>query len=227
MLKNTGRRLTAIYLMLALVVGMLPVVAPPVSAAGITGMPADCGLTSDIAGTDGATWSIASADPLNIYGKITGKGTCGKGGTSRETTLTLTNNTGVPVNITFSYSGVMENDGILRLSTTQEQVKEFAGRSDKQSSMNISDSFDKELAANEQIIIYMRSGASQNSDTEITFSNITVTVLQSNDITFRAPVGGSITVNGSAVTEDTEVSQLEIPVTATPSAGYLFLGWLD
>ncbi len=90
-------------------------------------------------------------------------------------------------------------------------------------------SFTKELAADETVKVYIKSG-STTAATKITLTNVVLVSDVNATTTFLPAENGTYTVDGKLITEEysnTQSSMTAYQVVATPADGYQFMGWYD
>ena len=90
-------------------------------------------------------------------------------------------------------------------------------------------SFTKELATNESVKVYIKSG-STSAATKITLTNVVLVSDVNATATFVPAENGTYTVDGKFITENysnTQSSMTAYQVAATPADGYQFLGWYN
>ena len=90
-------------------------------------------------------------------------------------------------------------------------------------------SFTKELATNESVKVYIKSG-STSAATKITLTNVVLVSDVNATATFVPAENGTYTVDGKLITENysnTQSSMTAYQVAATPADGYQFMGWYN
>ncbi|MBP5657506.1 MAG: hypothetical protein J6X52_03180, partial [Clostridia bacterium] len=88
--------------------------------------------------------------------------------------------------------------------------------------------FSKVIQANEDVVISITSNEVDHKSTVVEISNIVFFPVANVNITFKAAVNGSYTVNGETITADTvkTFSNTEtVALSATASSGYKIFGW--
>lgn len=211
MIKRIGRRFVSLLLTFVTILTMLPAMTLPALAASsgtVTGL-ADENIGLNFSGDVDNAWS---ANGTGITGAATSTGgTCGD--TPQKSTLTITNKKSTTATLSFDYSieqnsGEIEVDGKMVSSGT---------------------SFTKELAANESVKVYIKSG-STSAATKITLTNVVLVSEVNATATFVPAENGTYTVDGKLITEEysnTQSSMTAYQVVATPADGYQFLGWYN
>lgn len=210
-MKSTLKRFLSLVLCMCMVMALLPNVTMTAFAATsgtVTGL-ADENIGLSFTGDADDAWS---ANGTSIIGAATSTGgTCGD--TSYDSTLTITNKKSTTATLSFDYT-IEPNSGKIQVAGTE---------------VSSGASFTKELAANESVKVYIRSG-STSAATKITLTNV-VLVSDVNAIaTFLPAENGTYTVDGKLITEEysnTQSSMTAYQVVATPAAGYQFMGWYD
>ena len=213
MVKRIGRRFVSLLLTFVTILTLLPAMTLPALAATsgtVTGL-ADENIGLSFEGDADDAWS---ANGTSIIGAATSTtGSCNST-THYDSTLTITNKRSTTATLSFVYSiegnsGTIKVDGIVVSSGA---------------------SFTKELAANESVKVYIKSG-NTSAATKITMTNVNLVADMTAKVTFTPAVsGGSYTVDGSAITEvytHTQSSTAAYRVVATPEDGYQFMGWYD
>ena len=211
MVKRISRRFVSLLLTFVTILTMLPAMTLPALAASsgtVTGL-ADENIGLSFSGDVDNAWS---ANGTGITGAATSTGgTCGD--TPQKSTLTITNKKSTTATLSFDYS-IEQNSG--EIEVDGKKVSSGA-------------SFTKELAANESVKVYIKSG-STSAATKITLTNV-VLVSEVNAIaTFVPAENGTYTVDGKLITEEysnTQSSMTAYQVVATPADGYQFLGWYN
>lgn len=210
-MKRTLKRFLSLVLCMCMVMALLPNVTMTAFAATsgtVTGL-ADENIGLSFTGDADDAWS---ANGTSIIGAATSTGgTCGD--TSYDSTLTITNKKSTTATLSFDYT-IELNSGKIQVAGTE---------------VSSGASFTKELAANESVKVYIKSG-STSAATKITLTNV-VLVSDVNAIaTFVPAENGTYTVDGKLITEEysnTQSSMTAYQVVATPAAGYQFMGWYD
>ena len=210
-MKSTLKRFLSLVLCMCMVMALLPNVTMTALAATsgtVTGL-ADENIGLSFTGDADDAWS---ANGTSIIGAATSTGgTCGD--TSYDSTLTITNKKSTTATLSFDYT-IEPNSGKIQVAGTE---------------VSSGASFTKELAANESVKVYIKSG-STSAATKITLTNV-VLVSDVNAIaTFVPAENGTYTVDGKLITEEysnTQSSMTAYQVVATPAAGYQFMGWYD
>lgn len=211
MIKRIGRRFVSLLLTFVTVLTMLPAMTLPALAATsgtVTGL-ADENIGLSFSGDVDNAWS---ANGTGITGAATSTGgTCGE--TPQKSTLTITNKKSTTATLSFDYS-IEQNSG--EIEVDGKKVSSGA-------------SFTKELAANDSVKVYIKSG-STSAATKITLTNVVLVSEVNATATFVPAENGTYTVDGKLITEEysnTQSSMTAYQVVATPADGYQFLGWYN
>ena len=211
MVKRIGRRFVSLLLTFVTILTMLPAMTLPALAASsgtVTGL-ADENIGLSFSGDVDNAWS---ANGTGITGAATSTGgTCGD--TPQKSTLTITNKKSTTATLSFDYS-IEQNSG--EIEVDGKKVSSGA-------------SFTKELAANESVKVYIKSG-STSAATKITLTNVVLVSEVNATATFVPAENGTYTVDGKLITEEysnTQSSMTAYQVVATPADGYQFLGWYN
>ena len=211
MVKRISRRFVSLLLTFVTILTMLPAMTLPALAATedtVTGL-ADENIGLSFTGDADNAWS---ANGTSITGAATSTGgTCGD--TPHKSTLTITNKKSTTATLSFDYS-IEQNSGEI----------EVDGRK-----VSLGASFTKELAANESVKVYIKSG-STSAATKITLTNVVLVSKVNATATFVPAENGTYTVDGNLITEEysnTQSSMTAYQVVATPDKKYQFLGWYN
>ena len=210
-MKNTWKRFLSLVLCMCMVMALLPNVTMTAFAATsgtVTGL-ADENIGLSFTGDADDAWS---ANGTGIIGAATSTGgTCSD--TSHKSTLTITNKKSTTATLSFDYA-IEQNSGTIQVDGTE---------------VSSGASFTKELAANESVKVYIKSG-STSAATKITLTNVVLVSDVNATATFVPAENGTYTVDGKLITEEysnTQSSMTAYQVVATPADGYQFLGWYD
>ena len=210
-MKSTLKRFLSLVLCMFMVMALLPNVTMTAFAATsgtVTGL-ADENIGLSFTGDAEVAWS---ANGTSIIGAATSTGgTCSD--TSHSSTLTITNKKSTTATLSFDYS-IEQNSGTIQVDGTE---------------VSSGASFTKELAANESVKVYIKSG-STSAATKITLTNVVLVSDVNATATFVPAENGTYTVDGKLITEEysnTQSSMTAYQVVATPADGYQFLGWYD
>ena len=210
-MKSTLKRFLSLVLCMCMVMALLPNVAMTAFAATsgtVTGL-ADENIGLSFTGDADDAWS---ANGTGIIGAATSTGgTCGD--TSYDSTLTITNKKSTTATLSFDYS-IEQNSGKIQVDGTE---------------VSSGASFTKELAANESVKVYIKSG-SASAATKIILTNVVLVSDVNATATFVPAENGTYTVDGKLITEkysNTQSSMTPYKVVATPADGYQFLGWYN
>lgn len=211
MIKRIGRRFVSLLLTFVTILTMLPAMTLPALAATnktLTGL-TDENIGLSFTGDADNAWS---ANGTSITGAATSTGgTCGD--TPHKSTLTITNKKSTTATLSFDYS-IEQNSGEIEVDGTK---------------VSSGASFTKELAANESVKVYIKSG-STSAATKITLTNVVLVSKVNATATFVPAENGTYTVDGNLITEEysnTQSSMTAYQVVATPADGYQFLGWYN
>jgi uncharacterized repeat protein (TIGR02543 family) len=172
------------------------------------------GLTNENIGLsfEGDADDAWSANGTSITGSATSTGgTCGD--TAYASTLIITNKKAITATLSFDYT-IEQNSGTIQVGGT---------------AVSSGGSFTKELAPNEAIKVYIKSG-STSAATKITLTNVALVSDVNATATFLPAENGTYTVDGKLITEEysnTQSSLNAYQVEATPADGYQFMGWYD
>lgn len=210
MVKRISRRFVSLLLTFVTILTMLPAMTLPALAATsgtVTGL-ADENIGLSFTGDADNAWS---ANGTSITGAATSKGgTCSD--TSYQSTLTITNKKSTTATLSFDYT-IELNNGTIQVN----------------GKVPADGTFSKELAANEIVKVYIKSG-STSAATKITLTNVVLVSEVNATATFVPAENGTYTVDGKRITEEysnTQSSMTAYTVVATPADGYQFLGWYN
>ena len=209
-MKNTWKRFLSLVLCMCMVMALLPNVTMTAFAATsgtVTGL-ADENIGLSFTGSADDAWS---ANGTSITGAATSTGGCD--GTDYKSTLTITNKKSTTATLSFDYS-IEQNSGTIQVDGTE---------------VSSGARFTKELAANENVKVYIKSG-STSAPTKITLTNVVLVSNVNATATFVPAENGTYTVDGKPITEEysnTQSSMTAYQVVATPADGYQFMGWYD
>ena len=211
MIKRITKRFLSLLLVTVMVLALVPVITVPAHAATsgtVTGL-ADENIGLSFTGNADDAWS---ANGTSIIGAATSTGgTCGE--TSYDSTLTITNKKSTTATLSFDYS-IEQNSGTIKVNGT---------------AVTAGGKFSKELAPNNSITVYIKSG-STSAATKITLTNVVLVSNVNATATFVPAENGTYTVDGKLITEEysnTQSSMTAYQVVATPADGYQFLGWYN
>ena len=210
-MKSTLKRFLSLVLCMFMVMALLPNVTMTAFAATsgtVTGL-ADENIGLSFTGDADNAWS---ANGTSITGAATSTGgACGN--TSYDSTLTITNKKSTTATLSFDYS-IEQNSGTIQVDGA---------------AVSSGASFTKELAANESVKVYIKSG-STSAATKIALTNVVLVSDVNATATFVPAENGTYTVDGKRITEEysnTQSSMTAYQVVATPADGYQFLGWYN
>ena len=210
-MKSTLKRFLSLVLCMCMVMALLPNVTMTAFAATsgtVTGL-ADENIGLSFTGDDEASWS---ANGTSITGAVTST-SAGCSDTVYKSTLTITNKKSTTATLSFDYT-IEQNSGTIQVNGT---------------AVSSGASFTKELAANESVKVYIKSG-STDAATKITLTNVVLVSDVNATATFVPAENGTYTVDGKLITEEysnTQSSMTAYQVVATPADGYQFMGWYD
>ena len=209
-MKSTLKRFLSLVLCMCMVMALLPNVTMTAFAATsgtVTGL-ADENIGLSFTGDADNAWS---ANGTSITGAATSTGgACGN--TSYDSTLTITNKKSTTATLSFDYS-IEQNSGTIQVDGA---------------AVSSGASFTKELAANESVKVYIKSGST--TATKITMTNVALVSDVTATATFVPAENGTYTVDGKRITEEysnKQSSMTAYKVVATPADGYQFLGWYN
>lgn len=211
MIKRIGRRFVSLLLTFVTILTMLPAMTLPALAdqsGTVTGL-ADENIKLSFTGDADDAWS---ANGTSITGSATST-VAGCSPTHHNSTLTITNKGTTRARLSFGYA-IEKNNGTIQVDGA---------------AVSSGASFTKELAANESVKVYIKSG-STDAATKITMTDVKLEASATANVTFQPAENGSYTVNGQAITTEetyTKSSLIAYKVVATPDKGYQFLGWYD
>ena len=210
-MKSTLKRFLSIVLCMCMVMALLPNVTMTAFAATsgtVTGL-ADENIGLSFTGDADDAWS---ANGTSITGAVTSTGgTCSD--TSHNSTLTISNKKSTTATLSFDYT-IEQNSGTIQVDGTV---------------VSSGASFTKELAPDEAVKVYIKSG-STSAATKITLTNVVLVSDVNATATFVPAENGTYTVDGKLITEEyrnTQSSMTAYQVVATPAEGYQFLGWYN
>ena len=210
-MKSTLKRFLSLVLCMCMVMALLPNVTMTAFAATsgtVTGL-SDENIGLSFAGTADDAWT---ASGTTITGSATSTGgTCGD--TAYNSTLEITNKKSATATLSFDYA-IEQNSGTIQVAGSE---------------VSSGASFTKELAANETVKVYIKSG-STSAATKITLTNVALVSNVTATATFLPAENGTYAVNGTPITEEysnTQSSLNAYQVVATPADGYQFMGWYD
>ena len=210
-MKSTLKRFLSLVLCMCMAFALLPnvtVTAFAATSGTVTGL-ADENIGLSFTGSADDAWT---ASGTTITGSATSTGgTCG--GTAYNSTLEITNKKSATATLSFDYA-IEQNSGTIQVAGTE---------------VSSGASFTKELAANETVKVYIKSG-STSAATKITLTNVALVSNVTATATFLPAENGAYTVDGKTVTEEyssTQSSMTAYQVVATPAEGYQFLGWYN
>ena len=203
-------------LAIVMVIGMIPAIATHVHAAGtITLDDATIGVAYGDQQSGGSSkWTGGGK---SVTGEVKGYKTLGVLNRTGYCDLTITNNRENTATLKFNYQfTISTTDDYITINGTQMQGS------------NLNDSYSVELAAGASITIRQATDGTGTSTLVLTdiqlIENKTVTT------TFKTAANGSYTVDGTAITEATELSKSAAEgyvLAATPAEGYQFVAWYN
>ena len=211
-MKSTWKRFLSLVLCMCMVMALLPNVTMTAFAATsgtVTGL-ADENIGLSFTGVADDAWN---ANGTTITGSVVSVGGGSCSGTDYNSTLTITNNKATTATLSFDYA-IEQNSGKIQVDGTE---------------VSSGASFTKELATNESVKVYIKSG-STSAATKITLTNVVLVSDVNATATFVPAENGTYTVDGKFITENysnTQSSMTAYQVAATPADGYQFLGWYN
>ena len=211
-MKSTLKRFLSLTLVFLMVLTLLPAMTTTAWAATsgtVTGL-ADENIGLSFTGDAEVAWS---ANGTSIIGAATSTSGACNSTTNYSSTLTITNKKSTTATLSFDYS-IEQNSGTIQVDGTV---------------VSSGASFTKELAANESVKVYIKSG-STSAATKITLTNVVLVSDVNATATFVPAENGTYTVDGKLITEEysnTQSSMTAYQVEATPAEGYQFMGWYD
>ncbi len=131
---------------------------------------------------------------------------------AQTATLTFTNGRDQEARISFDYN-ITKNTGSVTIGGT---------------TVTGSGTHSQLLPAGETLQIVIKSGKGSSNTTAIELSNISLVVETTATTTFQVAENGTYTVNGEAISAETQKTQLSTEayaLVATPASGYKFVGW--
>ena len=209
-MKSTWKRFLSLVLCMCMVMALLPNVTMTAFAATsgtVTGL-ADENIGLSFTGGADDAWS---ANATSITGAATSTGGCD--GTNYDSTLTIANKKSTTATLSFDYS-IEQNSGTIQVDGA---------------AVSSGASFTKELAANESVKVYIKSG-STSAATKIALTNVVLVSDVNATATFVPAENGTYSVDGKLITEEysnKQSSMTAYKVVATPADGYQFLGWYN
>ena len=210
-MKSTLKRFLSLVLCMFMAMVLLPNVTMTAFAATsgtVTGL-ADENIGLSFTGDADNAWS---ANGTSITGAATSTGGAWRY-TSYDSTLTITNKKSTTATLSFDYS-IEQNSGTIQVDGA---------------AVSSGASFTKELAANESVKVYIKSG-STSAATKITLTNVVLVSDVNATATFVPAENGTYSVDGKLITEEysnKQSSMTAYKVVATPADGYQFLGWYN
>ena len=210
-MKSTLKRFLSLVLCMCMVMALLPNVTMTAFAATsgtVTGL-TDENIGLSFEGDADDAWSANGTSIIGAATSISG----GCSTTNYKSTLTITNMKSTTATLSFDYS-IEQNGGKIQVDGTE---------------VSSGASFTKELAANESVKVYIKSG-STSAATKITLTNVVLVSDVNATATFVPAENGTYTVDGKLITEEysnTQSSMTAYQVVATPADGYQFMGWYD
>ncbi len=238
-MKHICKRALALVLALVMILGMAPTMTLHAHAVALTGLSENLALLSVdyTEATQGGTYSWTATDGTTITGSVKNKTTNGSGLTGTyynpsETTLTLTYTGTEEMELSFDYTAVNQghNDSAVRGYLTIDSTKY-----DLPKKQNVTGSVKKTVNTGDTVTIKIET-VNTNALRGQTTSSITISNLKLinpnavKTVNFKAPVNGSYTVDGTAITADTPIEKNateNYSLVATPAEGYQFLAWYN
>ena len=181
-MKSTWKRFLSLVLCMCMVMALLPNVTMTAFAATsgtVTGL-ADGNIGLSFSGDADDAWS---ANGTTITGSVVSVGgTCSD--TDYNSTLIIKNNKATEATLSFAYA-IEQNSGTIKVNG--KEVSSGA-------------SFTKELAANESVNVYIKSGST--TATKITLTNVVLVSNVNATATFVPAENGTYTVDGKLITAE-------------------------
>ena len=209
-MKQVFKRFLSLALAMLMVLTLLPAMtttAWAVTSGTVSGL-ADANIGLSFDGDADDAWS---ATGTTITGSVVSVGgTCSD--TSYNSTLTIKNNKATKATLSFAYA-IEQNSGTIQVGGT---------------AVTTNGKFSKELAPNDSIKVYIKSGST--TATKITMTNVALVSDVTATATFVPAENGTYKVDGKLITEEysnTQSSMTAYQVVATPADGYQFLGWYN
>lgn len=212
MIQRISKRFLSLLLVAVMVLALLPVITLPAFAASsgtVTGL-ADENIGLSFTGDADDAWS---ANGTSIIGAATSTSGACDSTNDYSSTLTIANKKATTATLSFDYT-IEQNSGTIQVDGTV---------------VSSGASFTKELAANESVKVYIKSG-STSAATKITLTNVALVSDVNATATFVPAENGTYTVDGKPITEvytHTQSSMTAYQLEATPAEGYRFKGWYD
>ena len=206
MYKNIWKRFMVSVLVVLMLMSFFPGMETTAYAENVS-----TGVTGLTAVSSGGAWSVSGSTITGSVQATKGSG-CNAGYTAGSDTLTFTNNSGAVGQLSFDYTLEL-NKG----SATVDGVNVTEGAS-----------FSKTLSAGDTVDVTITSNSQDDQTATIAISNLKLTPEQDVEITFKAPLHGSYTVDGTAVTAQTVKTVKttdSVALSATAASGYKFFGW--
>lgn len=208
MIERVLNRFISLILSVMMALSLMPALSMPVYAATVnTGVDE---LTADSNGS--ATWIYSNGTITGSVNASSSSGCTGTTYTAQTGTLTFKNNLNSDAILTFEYE-LTFNGG----SATVDGTAVTAG-----------DKFSKKLPAGGTVAVAITSNASNETATTITIRDLSLEIPQDYTTTFLPAENGSYTVDGTAITAETELtknSSEAYALVATADSGYKFAGW--
>ena len=208
--KESARRFGSLLLVVVLLFSLLPVIETPAKAAdvalsGVPGLSASDANGKWTAGADGKSLNLSISTTVS-------SGCNGDSYTAVSDTLTLTNNSGATAVLSFDMSYSAGGGSVTLNNATPPSA------------------YTALLADGESITIAAKTDSAGAGTTTVSLSNISLEAPQDVTSTFLKPVNGSYTVDGTAITADTQLTKNAaetFALAATPASGYRFFGWFN
>lgn len=211
MKKYEIKRFLSMLLCLLMIVGLFPNTAAYAANNNLNVLNGQ--ITVEYTGNT-AQASVANDElKASATAKVT-SGCTGESYAAETTTLKITNASGAAATMVFNYAPQL-NGGSMTLNG-----KAVTGNG----------TFSEKVEANGTVTIVLTSPGDKKTPATVVLNNFALVGDGEVAVTFVAPVNGSITVNGNAVTSDTTVNTTYangVTVTATANEGYEFAGWVD
>ena len=210
-MKGIVRRFRSLVLCMCMVLALLPNVTMTAFAAEsgeVTGL-ADKNIGLSFSGDAEDAWK---AGDMVISGSVIAEKIVFFD-LQKKSTLTITNTKATKATLSFDYT-IVPSGGTIQVDGTE---------------VTAGGNFSKELATDESIKVYIKSGSS-SAATKITITNVTLVTDVEATVTFLPAAGGTYTVDGQTIAGEyssTQSSMNAYQVAATPDEGFQFMGWYD
>lgn len=208
--KQEFKRFLSMLLCLLMVIGLFPGTSAYAAAGTLNVIGGQ--VTVDYSGKNAEATVVN--DVVTAKAKATESSSCsGTSYAEDTTTLTIKNNSAAQATLVFDYVPVL-NGGSMVLDGA---------------AVTNSGTFSKSVSANETVTLTLKSGKSATA-AEVTLRNFALVGDGEFSITVKAPVNGTATANGTAVTANMTINATYaagFSLEAVPAEGYDFGGWVD